>query len=99
MRVLTNEETILVSGGVGPLGGTIGFAIGFGGTLLNGGSTRSAITSGILGGLSGAAGNMAGAAAAGGLMKAVWGTRALGLGVSSSLVPQDLGPKSADEED
>ena len=93
MRTLTKDETDQVSGGVGALGAGIGFAVGFVGKKMGGGSNKAALAAGVLGAVSGAAGNLAGSAAAGGLfVRGAWGLRSIGTGVAGSLVPPRLGP-------
>ena len=84
MRDLTCEEIDSVSGSFGFVGATVGALVGAGGQWAYGGNFNSIVAGGILGGFSGFAGNMAGSAAAGGLVvRAAWGVRSVGLGISA----------------
>lgn len=84
MRDLTCKEIDSVSGSFGFLGATVGALVGAGGQWAYGGNFNSIVAGGILGGFSGFAGNMAGSAAAGGLVvRAAWGVRSVGLGISA----------------
>jgi hypothetical protein len=98
MRDLTCEEVDNISGSFGFLGAGMGIAVGAGGQWLNGGSANQIIAGGILGGLSGFAGNMAGSAAAGGfVVRAAWGVRSVGLGVAASApAPRASGTQATD---
>ena len=94
MRTLAKNELDQVSGGLGVQGAVIGAAIGLGAALASGSSASATARAVVLGGLSGAAGNFAGSAAAGGLaIRTAWGIRSIGLGVAGSVSGNERGPK------
>ena len=86
MRELVDFEIDEVDGAFGLHGAVIGGAIGLGSAIYAGGSASNMLAATALGAASGAAGQFAGSAAAGGLvLRGAWGVRAVGLGIGSSV--------------
>ncbi len=84
MRDLSKEELDVVSGGFGLVGAGIGAAIGFASSI-GAVSADRVFAATLLGAISGAAGNLAGSAAVGGMaVRGAWALRAVGTGVAGS---------------
>ncbi|MDG1441078.1 MAG: hypothetical protein P8R02_00165 [Pseudomonadales bacterium] len=87
MRELSEEEIQEVSGAIGLPGIVLGAGLGAFTAITNKGSIDQVLLAALFGGAAGAAGNLAGSAAAGGfVVRTAWGIRSGGLSYVSGAI-------------
>jgi|TARA_B110000967_G_C18467115_1_gene355551 hypothetical protein len=96
MRELIESEINDVNGGIGLPGAFIGAAVGALPGIYNKAPIENVAAAALLGALSGATGNFAGSAAAGGYaVRLAWGLRSVGLGVAAGEAGKGSGNSSS----